>query len=192
MKTGKHQNISAFILAGGQSRRFGENKALVSYHGRPLILHVWENMVECFGPVSIIAKPGSPYRAMDYPTVDDAFPGQSPLIGVYTGLLNSETDWNFFTACDMPFLTCRDIEQLTDGLDEDSDTAEIIVPVSPNGMEPLAALYHRSLKETLREQITTTALRSFIRSRKYKTVFFESTKPFTNVNTKEQFDRIDR
>jgi len=133
------------------------------------------------------------YRSLGYAVVEDVQPGQSPLIGIYTGLLHSETEWNFFTACDMPFLTCRDIGRLIDALGEDkSEDEEIIVPVSPNGLEPLAALYHRSLRKSLPEQLTTMALRSFIRSRKYKPIYFESTKPFTNVNTKEQFARIDR
>lgn len=192
MDTNEHQNISAYILAGGQSRRFGEDKALVSHKGRPLIAHVWEAITGCFELVSIVAKPGSPYRSLGYPVVDDILPGQSPLIGIYTGLLDSETDWVFFTACDMPFLTCKMIHKMISVLDKEGDDAEIIVPVSPQGLEPLAALYHRSLVHVLSDQKNTLPLQTFIRSRKYIPVYFETVKPFTNVNTKEQFDRIDR
>lgn len=192
MNTGDHHNISAYILAGGQSRRFGEDKALVTYRGRPLITHVWEVITECFELVSIVAKPGSPYYSLGYSVVDDVLPGQSPLIGIYTGLVDSKTDWAFFTACDMPFVTCKTISQMISVLDKDCDGAEIIVPVSPHGLEPMAALYHRSLVHVLSDQKNTLPLQTFIRSRKYVPVYFESVKPFTNVNTKEQFDRIDR
>lgn len=192
MNTGDHHNISAYILAGGQSRRFGEDKALVTYRGRPLIAHVWGEISGCIELVSIVAKPDSPYHAMGYTVVDDVLPGQSPLIGIYTGLLDSKTDWVFFTACDMPFVKSRIINQMISVLNKDADGAEIIVPVSPQGLEPLAALYHRSLVHVLSDQKNTLPLQTFIRSRKYVPVYFESVKPFTNVNTKEQFDRIDR
>lgn len=192
MKSGRPQAISAFILAGGQSRRFSENKALVSYQGRPFITHVWDNLSGCFESITIVAKPDSIYESLGYSVIEDVLPGQSPLIGLYTGLINSETEWNYFMACDMPFVTCVDIKRLTEALDDKIKNTEIIVPVSPHGIEPLAALYHRSLKESLREEMITTALRSFIRSRNYRTVCFESAKPFINVNTKAQFARIDR
>lgn len=192
METGVQHNVSAYILAGGLSRRFGENKALVSYMGEPLIEHVWKVVAGSFESVSIVAKPDSPYRAMGYRVVADAFHGQSPLIGIYTGLLDCHTDWAFFTACDMPFITSNMINQMISELERDGDNAEIIVPVSPHGLEPMAAFYHRSLVHVLSDREKTLPLQTFIRGRKHVPVYFESVKPFTNVNTKEQFDRIDR
>ncbi len=192
MDTGDQHNISAYILAGGQSRRFGENKALVTYKGRPLIEHVWQIVTGSFESVSIVAKADSPYRTMGYTVVDDVLSSQSPLIGIYTGLLDCKTDWAFFTACDMPFVTSKTISRMISALEKDSDGAEIIVPVSPHGLEPMVALYHHTLVHVLKDHKNTLPLQTFIRSRKYMPVYFESVKPFTNVNTKEQFDRIDR
>ncbi|MEX2409788.1 MAG: molybdenum cofactor guanylyltransferase, partial [Candidatus Paceibacterota bacterium] len=96
-------NITAFILAGGESRRFGENKALFQYKKKPLIAHVIDKISGSFKNLVIIGKNDAIYRKFGYTVIEDLLPYQNPLVGIYTGLMYSNTDWNFFIACDMPF-----------------------------------------------------------------------------------------
>lgn len=184
-------NTNAFILTGGQSRRFGGDKAMYQYGGKPLIAYPAE-MLNChFEKVTIVAKNDSTYVHLGYPVIEDSIPYQTPLAGIYTALNHTKTEWNFILACDMPMMTKEVIQQLFNAISESSSTLEIVVPQTEQGLQPLAAFYHKSLEnifiDTARK---VNSIKDFIRKRNSKIIEFKSDKPFTNVNTKEQLRDI--
>lgn len=192
MKQSPKYNITAFILAGGMSRRFGEDKALYHHRGKPLIAWPLGQLEPYFNKLFIIAKNESDYHHLGLPIIEDQLPYQTPLAGIYTGLKCSLTDWNLFVGCDMPFMTPQVIETMIQAVPDQHVPIRILVPRTPQGLEPIAAIYHKSLAEViLNEQDTISSLKGFIRSQKYKSIDFKSSKPFTNVNTREQLLRLD-
>ena len=52
-------NISGFIIAGGKSRRFGEDKSGYIYEGKPLIKHVYDIFSEVLDEIYIIGPDSS-------------------------------------------------------------------------------------------------------------------------------------
>lgn len=187
--TGKH--ISAYILTGGQSRRFGSDKALYEYQGKPLINYSIDLLSDYFEELVIIAKDEIPYKQLEYPVIEDLISFQTPLAGIYTGLSHANTEWNFFLACDMPLMTVEVLDKLCDEL-ENTEQEKVVVPKVEHHLQPLAALYHRSLADDFLEIANKIdSVKDFIRSYNHKVVEFENPKPFTNVNTKEQLKRID-
>jgi len=92
-----HQTIdvSAFILAGGQSRRMGRDKALLPWHGHTLLDHM----------IRLVRKVADPVQVVGRAPLPDRLPGLGPLSGISTGLEASSTDANLFVAVDLPFLT---------------------------------------------------------------------------------------
>lgn len=188
--TAKH--INAYILTGGQSRRFGSDKALYEHQGKPLINHSVDLLSGYFGQLVVVAKGEAPYKQLEYPVIQDLISFQTPLAGIYTGLSHTDTEWNFFLACDMPLMTVEVLDKLCDEL-ANSDEGKVIVPKAAHKLQPLAALYHRSLvNDFLDIANKIDSVKGFIRSYDHKVVEFESPKPFTNVNTKEQLKRIGR
>lgn len=186
-------NMNAFILAGGHSRRFGGDKALHLYRGKPLISYTAERLSNAFNHLSLIVKDRSTYSDLGYPVLTDLLSYQTPLAGLYTGLCYTDTEWNFFLACDMPLMTVEVIERLASALPADSGDLEIIIPKTTQGLQPLAAIYHRSLANHFVETVEKVhSVKDFIRSRNTEIMDFESDKPFTNVNTREELQRIDR
>ena len=183
--------ISSFILAGGKSRRFGDNKALYSFRGKPLLIHATEKLEAHIRKPAIITKEPSLYRHLDYPVMEDTIEQQNPLAGIYTGLLRSNTNWNFFLACDMPLITTRVIKRLLDAVDSSPGHTEIIAPRTPQSVQPLAGLYHTSLVDVFLETAgQVNSVKDFIRSRNSLFINFKSDTPFTNVNTKKDLREI--
>lgn len=132
------------ILAGGQSRRFGSDKAMHRVGGRPMIEHVIDAVHPFVAEilVSVQSRDDAPEGVAD-DIVEDHFPGCGPLAGIHAGLMASSSPWMLVAACDMPHLTSADLETIVAST---VDAESAVVAVGGDGMRhPLCACYHRSL-----------------------------------------------
>ncbi len=132
-------HITGVILAGGTSSRFGSNKALALYEGRPLIHHAALVLEDLFRQRLLVANHPDPYRFLDWPVVPDRFAGAGPLAGIHAALSAIETPYAFVLGCDMPLVKSALIDFLC-GLTGEWD---VVVPWPGDRPEPLHALYHR-------------------------------------------------
>ncbi len=71
--------------------------------------------------------------------VRDIASAKGPLVGIYTGLLNSGYDYNFVTACDMPFIQLLLVERMI----EMAEGYDAVIPMRHKGAESLHAIYSR-------------------------------------------------
>ncbi|NTW50675.1 MAG: molybdenum cofactor guanylyltransferase, partial [Chlorobiales bacterium] len=131
--------MNAFILTGGQSRRFGSDKSLAQINGVSFAEHLYKRLTKKFARVAIIGKEE---KHTDLPFISDAIAVQCPLVGIYSGLLSSDSDWNFFVGVDLPLVDISLITLLENYL---SDTYQIVLPEADGKWHPLCAFYHRSL-----------------------------------------------
>ena len=138
--------FSAAILAGGQSRRFGSDKALYEYNGKPLMQWVIDSLSES-SDLFIVANKSYPQFSL--PVYEDLLEPNGPLVGIYSALQFAKFDWLAIAACDMPFLT-KDYWRLLLAKNKDS---QAVVLRSGRGLQPLAALYHVKIKETIEKQL---------------------------------------
>src|SRR5438270_12396859 len=104
----------AVVLAGGESRRFGSDKALAQFRGEPLIARVLRGLCAAgFEQVALAAKEPHRYAGVAdeiayvsgrrIELLDDVRPIQTPLAGLAAGLRNSRHPLVFACAADMPF-----------------------------------------------------------------------------------------
>jgi molybdopterin-guanine dinucleotide biosynthesis protein A len=133
--------ITAIILAGGQSRRMGTDKALMQYLGKPLIRYSID-LALCFTEKIIISTNINEISSFGFPVVNDKYPLKAPLAGIHAGLLYSNTDWNLVLTCDMPNVSVQLINYLLSMVDEGS---ELVLPGHHGYVEPLCGFYHRNL-----------------------------------------------
>jgi molybdopterin-guanine dinucleotide biosynthesis protein A len=133
------EGINGFVLAGGKSSRMGQDKALMTIAGKPLVLRATEILQPFVRMVSLLAPAGR-YEDLGFPVVADLWPGQGPLAAVCTGLLCSSTEWNIFLACDLPLITRKFVQVLVERIR--ASRADAIVPRSAEGWQPLSAAYH--------------------------------------------------
>lgn len=130
---------SGAILAGGLSRRFGQDKALYIYKGKPLIAWVMDSMVkatECF----VVANRPYPGFGTVY---QDLRRGGDTLSGLHTALAYAKHDWVAVAACDQPFFSA-DFWDFMLGQIKPGSLA--VVAAEGGFFEPLGALYHKSLE----------------------------------------------
>ena len=130
--------FSAVLLAGGQSRRMGQDKASLLLDGQPL----WEHQLatlRALEPAELFVS-GQPGRFGTAEVVSDLNPGQGPLGGLRTSLRRARKPWLVVLAIDLPLLPAEYLRRL---LVQAQERKLGVVPRRPRGFEPLAAVYAR-------------------------------------------------
>ena len=81
-------NILAVILAGGKSKRFGEDKNQAKLGTKSLLEHVIERVREKFQKILIISNKNPKIKKMDYiEIIPDCIEGNlGPLVGVLSAM----------------------------------------------------------------------------------------------------------
>jgi len=143
-------DISVAILAGGQSRRLGVDKALLRFGEMkaPLISRVIERVSALSGDIRIIGNGRRGYERFGIPVVEDLFGVVGALGGLATALESSVCSRVLLVSCDMPFLSVP----LLRWMKERPDEYDALVPTTQRaGLErpgvvfqTLHAIYHRS------------------------------------------------
>jgi molybdopterin-guanine dinucleotide biosynthesis protein A len=145
--------VTGVVLAGGSSRRMGQDKAFLDLEGRPMIGWVLDALRPACREVLIVAKTPDLYRGFDARVVEDEAPEQAALIGLCTGLRAAATAHVFAAACDLPFLSTAVVSWmcgLTSGVDA-------VVPRVDGQWHPLHAVYARSALPVLETRSRTGA-----------------------------------
>ena len=96
--------VTGVILAGGQSRRMGANKALMQLGSDSLIEHVIRRMRHVVDELLLITNSPAEYTHLHVPMHGDIIPDTGALGGIYTGLTHASQDTVLCVACDSPFL----------------------------------------------------------------------------------------
>jgi molybdopterin-guanine dinucleotide biosynthesis protein A len=150
------QQVAGIILAGGQSRRMGKNKALLPLPGNERITfveHLAQMLVACCSQVLLVVRDqdaANAYNALpNVCVVFDKTPGHGPLMGLYSGLSEIRSSHVLVLAVDMPFvqpemLTFLLAQPLTDAL---------LVPVVHAVPQVLCAIYPRSILPVIEERL---------------------------------------
>lgn len=116
--------VSAVILAGGKSRRMGQDKAFLEIDGKPLIARVIACVEKICAESIIVANDAQMYRQFGLQIVSDVLPGKGSLGGLYSGLLAAREKNILALACDMPFLNL-DLLQYMIALTPEND---VVIP----------------------------------------------------------------
>ena len=184
------QDVTGLILAGGQSRRFGSDKARFEVAGRAMIDHVIEVVATVTDTVMIsVAEEGVLMETPLIRQVVDQHKDAGPLAGLHAGLRAAETPWVLAVACDMPFLTSAVLHTLLEAREAGVDA---VVARTPDGRtHPLCACYRTTLLPVIEMQLHQKALAMHALLHRAKNVTFVDlpTGPLRNVNRIADLDR---
>ena len=173
----------------------GQEKGLMLLNSKPLISYAIDALFPLVDELIVVANDDA-YNELGHKVVPDLIPDSGPLGGVYTGLQHSQTDINLVLSCDTPFVSTGLMRYLLTKMDQQ----EVVVARHQQGIEPLAAVYHKSCLPKLKSLIDQGDLkmRFAIRQLKFLEVEmneqldFYSDNLFDNLNTPESLRQAEQ
>lgn len=193
--TGESDKVgSAIILAGGKSSRMGRPKAMLSFGGEPLIVQVIRRLGPLFPDIVVVAAPGQELPELPVTLVRDDVAYQGPVGGLCYGLRECRSAAAFVTSCDVPFLSLPLVSHLAARL----PGHDVVVPRWEGRLQPLHAVYRRSVLPLLEQQLRRGELRPVFLYDKVRTLKLEEDEiraldpdgwSFFNMNTPDDYER---
>lgn len=150
METESH--ISAIILAGGQSSRMGQDKALLPVQEVPLLQRVYGIANALCDFVYVVTPWSERYQDLlpsSCQFVREVVPTQGPLVGFAQGLSQVQTDWVLLLACDLPWLQVEVLQDWAVELGSVRNEVLALLTHHHKGWNPLCGFYRRSCLPTL-------------------------------------------
>ena len=148
--------LTALVLAGGQSSRMGQDKALIPIQGTPLLQQVCQVALQCTSEVYVVTPWINRYQALlpksckfiQEPPWSGAKP-QGPLVGFAQGLAQVQTEWVLLLACDLPRLRVEVLQEWVQELATVPGEAIAVLARQTNRWEPLCGFYRQSCLASL-------------------------------------------
>jgi molybdopterin-guanine dinucleotide biosynthesis protein A len=198
MNKEQSSSIQGFILAGGQSRRMGKDKAFLTIGGRTFLERIAAELdavtesVTLVGTNSAGSKPGAK-------TAPDIYPNWGALGGVHAALAACDSDWALVVACDFPFVTRQLFKHLIAG----RDAFEAVAPLQKDLIpQPLCTLYRVDPCLLRANELINSGERkpiALLQSVRTRWVSFDevaglqgSAHFYDNINSPEDYERIEK
>lgn len=184
-------SISAVILAGGNSRRMGTNKALLVWEEQTFLARIYKVLTDRFENI-YVSGPKAWYEALGYHCIEDHYLQIGPLGALASIFESISTDWVFVVSCDTPFITSEILDGL---LMESSKGSPQAVFYKVDGKQmPLVGWYHRSCLTAIKGQIASSNYRvmDFLNKISYHAIDAPATlaAQLKNINTRKELDEI--
>ena len=185
--------MTGIVLAGGESRRMGADKAFLMISGRPMIEHVLAALRKAAQRIIIVTNSPEAYASCDAEIVGDAVAKRGSLIGLYSGLVRSRDPYSIVVACDMPFLNPELLSYMADI----APGYDAVLPRRGDLIEPLHAVYSRDLLPVIEDSIRRDdrRIRSIFEGRQIRFVSEEEMDRFDpqrrsciNLNTRKEYE----
>ncbi|WMX16773.1 molybdenum cofactor guanylyltransferase [Aureispira sp. CCB-E] len=128
--------ITTVILAGGKSRRMGEDKAFLDFNGQTFLEHILENAKGLTAETMIIGDPQK-YSTFGVEVYSDVVMGKGPVGGIYTAMTIVPTPYLLVLSCDVPLLR----RELLAYLIQNSMVNKMNLLTLEDVWQPLTAIY---------------------------------------------------
>lgn len=191
--------MEAIILAKGEkSKRLGIDKAFIETDRGKIIEVIIEKIKPLFEKiyiVSIYPEKFENYRDENLEILRDEMKC-GPIGGIYTGLLNSNSFYNFVFASDMPFLNVDFVKYMI-GIEKNYD---VLVPYYKKRYEVLFAIYSKNVLKIIdglikngEYKVSEILKRANVRYLKDEEIkIFDDGKTFFNLNNKNDLNLLNK
>jgi molybdopterin-guanine dinucleotide biosynthesis protein A len=167
----------------------GRNKALLELGGETLAEIGLRKLREVCAEVAIAG--GNAELERFGRVIPDVISGCGPLGGIVAALEQSEFQWNFFLAVDVPFIPVEALRRLMRAV-HDGDVA-VLAEVGGR-VHPLCGVYSRAALPVLRDELAAGRYRvqaAIGAAGRVSVVRFDEVEWFRNLNTPEEFAAVE-
>jgi len=184
-------DIGAIILSGGKSSRFGKDKGLFIFKGKPLITYSID-LCNKFTNSILISSNNQDYEQFGLHVFGDVYKESGPMGGIYSGLLNSKHDINLIVSSDTPFIQTELIEILLKNYQNED---VVIFQTSDLKFQTLIGIFHSRIIKLLETELSLNHFKMirFIQQTNHKIIKLDSnnefSKSFINFNYQSDIQR---
>ena len=189
------------ILAGGESRRMGRNKALMHLGDETLIARTLKRLRIVTDEIILVSNSAHLYTELGVQVYEDLVTNSGALGGVYTGLSYAANNAVLCIACDMPILQPKLMRYLVSVLGEYDAVVPYTQGVKESNpkLQTLCAVYSRHCRQVIRQMLDEGELRLHalcdrVTVRMVPPDEWQNFDPkglsFVNINTREDFEKV--
>ena len=191
-------NILAVVLAGGKSKRFGEDKNQIKLGDKTLLEHVLSKINNKFEEILIVSSHNQDIKKSENITIiPDCFDDFGPLAGVLSSMKwvkenQKQYKWVATFPSDTPFFDISIIEEYKKRININDSSLYFIK--SNNKRHNIFGLWSIDLLDVLEDDLKNNNFRKvedWADKIGVKTIDIEVNEfdPFFNINTKEDFEK---
>lgn len=186
------KTVGALLLAGGSSRRMGQNKVLLPYEDGTFLSHAASALDFCKEKLLSVGE--TEYSLPGWEIVRDEIPGQGPMGGIYSALRHCRSEALLVLACDLPWFPRR----LAEYLISFSDTGWMAWAMrSRDGrLQPLCGIYTRDCLPLMEQMLAEGNGRMADLLERAEAHILEaaytefSDRVFRNINTQQEYQML--
>ena len=152
--------ITAIVLAGGESSRMGRDKALLKINRDTLLARICAIALQTTSKVCVVTPWVEKYQSIlppDCQLIKEELvlkaKSNTPIIGFTQALQSVDTEWVLLLACDLPYLSSFQVKQWSKSLATVLSTEIALLPRNFKGWEALCGFYRRDSLTSLKTYI---------------------------------------
>ena len=160
MTNSTKDKITAIILAGGESSRMGQDKALLTINDRTLLSQICSVASQVSSTVYVVSPWVEKYQFVASDScqlVKEKLvlnaKSNAPIIGFAQALSLVETEWVLLLACDLPYLSSSQVKQWSKSLTTVLPTEIAFLPRDAKGWEAVCGFYRYRCLSSLNSYI---------------------------------------
>jgi len=192
-----HNNILGTVLAGGKSRRFGEDKSQVKLGGKLLIDYILSEIIDEFNEVLVVSNNLIEFKQSEkISLIKDFKKDLGPLGGVLTAMKwvkdnNKDYQWISTFPVDTPFFKNEILKDFLKRIN--IEEGKLFFINSNDTRHNIFGLWSLDLMDKLREDLDKGERKVEVWANsigvKNINMKFENKDPFFNINTKEDLKK---
>ena len=185
--------LYGLVMAGGFSQRMGRDKGLISWHGKPQRLYLFELLQSVGLPTYFSCRKEQSEALKPYPLITDEKPGAGPggaLLDAHQSF--PEAAW-LVLACDMPLIDLATIQFLIENREEEKMATAFRAPYfNDDSPDPLCAIWEPLAFEVLEARLKEDkrCLRKAMMSMSLNLLEPPDPEVLKNINTPEEVKAI--